>query len=93
MKTMNKQIAVEPFPTKSIKPVQLKGGLIGVAQKVELTPLAVILPSEDGRFKPGMKVYVRGDLAAQDFSMNIQNINGKTFILLSETYVMLVDGE
>lgn len=93
MKTMNKQLAVEPFPTKSIKPVTMKGGLIGVSQKVELTGLAVILDSEDGRFKAGMKVYVRGDLSAHDFTTNIQNIGGKTFILIPDTLVQLVEGE
>ena len=93
MMTMNKQVAVSPFPTKSIKPVVMKGGLVGVAQKVELTSLDVILPSEDGRFKPGMKVYVRGDIAVQDYTNNIQNIGGCTFFLLPDSAVMLVEGE
>lgn len=93
MMTMNKQVAVSPFPTKSIKPVVMKGGLVGVAQKVELTPLDVILQSEDGRFKPGMKVYVRGDIVVQEFANNVQNIGGKTFVLLPDSYVQLVEGE
>ena len=91
MITTNKLIAVEPFPAKSIKPVVMKGGLIGIAQKVEYAALTVILPSEDGRFKPGMKVYVRGDLSAQDFSANIQNISGFTFILLPDSFVQMFD--
>lgn len=89
MKTYNKLIAVDPFPSKSIKPAVMKGGLIGVSQKFELTPLKVILESDDGRFKPGMTVWVRGDLAAQDFTGNIHNIDGKTFILLSDSYVQV----
>lgn len=88
---MNKLVAVEPFPNKSIKPVAMKGGLIGVAQKVELTPLKVILGSEDGRFTPGMTVWVRGDLSAHDFSANIQNIDGLSFILLSDSYVQFFE--
>jgi hypothetical protein len=90
IRTLNKLVGVEPFPQKAVKPVTLKGGLIGVAQKVELTPLKVMVPSEDGRFTPGMTVYVRGDLSAQDFSGNIQTIAGLTFILLPESYVQLV---
>ncbi len=89
--TSNKFIAVEPFPQKSIKPIAMKGGLIGVAQKVELTPLKVILDTEDGRFKAGMTVWVKGDLSAQDFSANIQNIDGFTFILMPDNFVLLYD--
>jgi hypothetical protein len=90
MFTTNKIIAVEPMPAKSIKQTVMKGGLIGVAQKVELIGLKVILPSEDGRFLPGMKVYVRGDLSVESFSANIQEIEGVTFILLPENYIQLV---
>ena len=93
MKTHNKLIAVEPFPTKSIKQVAMKGGLIGVSQKVELQALKVILESDDGRFKPGMKVYVRGDLSAQDFTANIQTIEGQTFILLPDHFVQITEGD
>jgi hypothetical protein len=87
--TQNKLIAVSPFPAKSIKPVAMKGGLIGVAQKVELTALDVVLPSDDGKFLPGMKVFVRGDLSAHDFAANTQEIDGKTFILMPESHVLL----
>lgn len=71
----------------------MKGGLVGVAQKIELTGLKVVLPSEDNKFQPGMTVYVRGDLTALEFTANIQNIGGKTFILLPDNYVQLVIDE
>lgn len=91
MKTYNKLVAVEPFPTKTIQRTVMKGGLIGVAQKVELTGLKVVLESDCCRFRPGMTVWVRGDLAAQDFANNIQNINGKQFILLSDSYIQVAE--
>ena len=90
MYTQNKQVAVTPFPTRSIEQTVLKGGLIGVAQKVRLTELTVVLPTEDGKFRPGMRVFVRGDLAVQEFSANIHEIEGKTFILLDDNKIQLV---
>lgn len=90
---MNRLVAVEPLPPKSIKQTTLKGGLMGIAQKVELIGLKVILNSDDGKFKAGQRVFVRGDLSAQDLGANIQEINGLTFVLIPDSYVQLVVNE
>lgn len=88
--TLNKLVAVEPFPAKTLKQTVMKGGLIGVAQKVELLGLKVILQSEDRRFFPGDTVYVKGDLSSQDFTSNVQEIEGKTFVLIPDSYIQLL---
>ena len=88
--TQNKLVATTPFPTRSTEQTVLRGGLIGVKQKVTLTELTVVLASEDGRYQPGMKVFVRGDLAVQDSNGNIHEIDGKSFILINEAQIQLV---
>lgn len=87
--TCNHLIATEPLPPKSIKQTTMKGGLIGVAQKIELMELKVIYQSEDGKYTPGMKVYVRGDLTLEHFGGVIHELNGVQFVLIPDKYIQL----
>jgi hypothetical protein len=85
-----KNVAVEPFPDMSIKTTAQGAGTVKVVRienKVTLTRLYVVFPSEDGRFSPGDGVLVRSDLFVQPFAKERHELDGKSFILLPENYV------
>lgn len=92
MKTLNKLVAVSPFPTKSVTTVK-KGGLVIAESKVSLTKLEVMLESEDSKFRPGMVVYVNGNLSTNPEWSNLHKLEqyGLEFILIPESVIQLVE--
>lgn len=91
MKTVNNYIAVEPFPERNVKHVALKGGLIGVSQKVELIGLKAIFGDDKGTVSPGDVVFVRADLYANEAYNTVFNVADKSFILLPVSVAVMVD--
>jgi hypothetical protein len=88
--TMNKKVAVSPFPDMSVKTSAQGQGAVKVGRienKVKLVELSVVFPSEDGRFMSGYKVLVRGDLYLQSWAKEIQEFDGCQYILVPESFV------
>lgn len=88
--TMNKKVAVSPFPDMSVKTSAQGQGAVKVGRienKVKLVTLSVLFPSEDGRFAPGSKILVRGDLYLQSWAKEIQEFDGHQYILVPENFV------
>lgn len=87
-RTMNKVVACTAFPKQNIEKV-IKGGIAMIDKKVNLQELTVVLASDSG-FNPGQKVFVRGDAVVQNWSKEVFTVDGKEFILVPETAIMVV---
>lgn len=99
LRVVNKRIAVEPFPTRSVD-VKVKSGFGTVVQKTELVPLKVVFATEaSDRQTPaasaltlleGDTVYVRGEAVAHQWAAEVYDLEGKKFIFLPEDFVCMV---
>lgn len=87
-RTMNKVVACSAFPKQNVEKV-IKGGIAMVDKKVNLQELTVVLASDSG-FTPGQKVFVRGDAVVQNWVKEVFTVDGKEFILVPETAIMVV---
>lgn len=87
-RTMNKVVACTAFPKQNVEKV-IKGGIAMIDKKVNLQELTVVLASDTG-FYPGQKVFVRGDAVVQNWSKEVFTVDGKEFILVPETAIMVV---
>jgi hypothetical protein len=87
-RTMNKVVACTAFPKQNIEKV-IKGGIAMIDKKVNLQELTVVLASDSG-FYPGQKVFVRGDQVVQNWVKEVFTVDGKEFILVPETAIMVV---
>ena len=87
-RTMNKVVACTAFPKQHIEKT-IKGGIAMIDKKVNLQELTVVLASDSG-FSPGQKVYVRGDQVVPNWSKEVFTVDGKEFILVPETAIMVV---
>lgn len=87
--TVNKVVACTPFKTLSNEKV-MKSGLALQDKKIRLQELTVVLPTEDGKLQPGMKVYLRGDGAVQHWAKDVFTLGDKEFILVPETAIQVV---
>ncbi len=88
MHTVNKKIAVTPFPTLDAK-VSVKGGVARLNQKSELSKLTVVY-SDDSVYMAGDTVYVRSDLYTHQFAKETYELEaGKPFIVIDSSLVLL----
>jgi len=87
-RTMNKVVACTVFPKQNIEKT-IKGGIAMIDKKVNLQELTVVLDSDSG-FRPGQKVYVRGDQVVQNWVKEVFTVDGKEFILVPESVIMVV---
>lgn len=87
-RTMNKVVACSAFPKQNIEKV-IKGGIAMIDKKVNLQELTVVLNSDSGFF-PGQKVFVRGDAVVQNWVKEVFTVEGKEFILVPESAIMVV---
>lgn len=87
-RTMNKVVACTAFPKQNVEKV-IKGGIAMIDKKVNLQELTVVLASDSG-FSPGQKVFVRGDAVVQNWVKEVFTVEGKEFILVPETAIMVV---
>ncbi len=87
-RTMNKVVACSAFPKQNIEKV-IKGGIAMIDKKVNLQELTVVLASDSG-FYPGQKVFVRGDQVVQNWVKEVFTVDGKEFILVPESAIMVV---
>ena len=87
IKTLNNQIACEPFKNNSATGVQISRGVIGVMQKMALTPLVVVFACHDQpAILPGYTVFVPGD-ACKDLWAKPVDLDGKQVIMVPLTSV------
>jgi hypothetical protein len=98
MVTVNKRIAVTPFPTVDTKTTVVKGGMVVIKQRAELTRLVAVYGAEyfEGSqvrvVQPGQGVYVNGDLCKHQLARDIfETEPGKPFILISSDMLVAVD--
>jgi hypothetical protein len=89
MFTVNKKVAVTPFPTTDTE-TQVVAGRVVLKQRSELTPLKVVFDS-DGDLVAGRTVYVRGDLCKHQLAKEIFEKDDKKFILIDENMVIGYD--
>lgn len=90
MYTINKKIAVEPFPTTETKSEVISGRVV-IKQRNELTALKVVFETdvdEEPCLDPGDVVYVRGDLCKHQLAKEIFEMDGKQFILIDASTVV-----
>jgi hypothetical protein len=84
------KVACSPFPDMSVK-TSLRGtGTTRVAQienKATLSPLAVILATEDGRFSPGDIVYVHSKQYTMPWAKEVLCVDGFSFILVPDNFI------
>ena len=90
-KTNSKFIACTPFPKQHIEKV-IKKGIAMVEQKVSLQDLVVVLASEDERFWPGLKAFVKGDRVTLPWAKEVFVIDDKEFILVPESEILVTSG-
>jgi hypothetical protein len=91
MYTVNKKIAVTPFPSTQTKIEVGANGLPTIKQKRELTPLTVVYDSwdDDLDYIAGDIVYVPGDLCKHQGINQVYELEaGKPFILMPADQVV-----
>lgn len=85
----NKKIAIEPFPAGQAK-AEVRGGVLAPINQAALTPLRVIFGSDI--VDAESVVYVRSNLPfTTSYGKEIFEAEGKKFILVPETDVVLID--
>ena len=90
MMTVNNRIAVTPFETTSTK-IDVKGGLVTIKQRTELTRLVVVFAQDNEKYPPGYVIWVKGDSCKHQFAKEVFNLNGKDFILIPAETVVLAE--
>jgi hypothetical protein len=95
MFTVNKKVAVTPFPTTSTQ-VTVSRGLVEMRQKKELAALTVVYDCWDTgsgfSFDTGDTVYVPGELCAHQLAKAVFELEpGKPFILVPADMVVGVE--
>jgi hypothetical protein len=86
---LNNAVAVEPFPTSTIQ-TTVKGGLLSVIQKSELTRLKVIY-GNGKEIQAGSFVYVSGEYCNSEWSRKVYTVSEQKFIMCPVTVVVLVE--
>lgn len=99
----NRSIATEPFPTNFIE-VKSKSGFATAKQKGQLVALKVVYGNfvpyqaygashlaDRVPIQPGCTVYVRGEQYTQVWAKEVFELDGKQFILVPESTIVLVD--
>ena len=79
--TTNKRVGCAPFQNRNVKSQVVSKGLVGIAQKLELTKLEILVGDDEGRYLPGDLVYVRGE-SAKDLWASPIALNGLEVILV-----------
>lgn len=88
MRTINKKIACQPFPSKEIK-TSVSKGVLTFNHKTELTKLTVVFDSEN--FFAGDSIYLPGECVKNEFAGKEYQKDGKQFILVPEELVVGYD--
>lgn len=79
--TVNKLVATEPFPSTQIKST-IKAGVALIEQTVQLTPLKVLYPENNG-ITPGSILWVPGEYMKLKWATDVFTaIDGTKFILV-----------
>lgn len=89
--SVNKRIAVEPFPSFGIE-TKNKNAFTTVVQKTDLIPLRVVFASDTLlEVRPGDVVYVRGETQQHQWSKEVFELGGKKFIFIPEDVIVLLN--
>jgi hypothetical protein len=81
MKTINKHVAVEPFPRNSAV-VTTHRGQAQIQQRAALTGLKVVFDTDDGVYRAGDVLFFRGDTCKTPPAMQLLSEGDVSFILL-----------
>lgn len=82
MYTPNKEIACEPFQSRSIEKKGADTGFVTIGQGDSMTALRVVFRS--ATYLPGSTVWVRSDRCQQGWAKKIYDIDGRRFIMVPE---------
>jgi hypothetical protein len=90
MKSFNKFIATKPIEKQAAKVAKVVAGMSIIDDKLSLLPLEVAF--ESGEFKVGDVIYVDGNNASNhQWSKNVFELEGKSFILVPDTFVLVAN--
>lgn len=89
MHTNDKKIAVAPLTIAIEK--EERHGFATAKQKFSLTETVVVFGDKEGSFKPGQKIWVRGDIIVHGFVKEVFELDGKKFFFLPVEHVQLVE--
>ncbi len=89
MNTFKNLVACSPFPAQHMEKV-IKGGFAMIDKKVQLQELKVVFNSADPDLEPGDSVWVRGDTVIQNWAKEVFTVDGKEFILVPASMLLLV---
>lgn len=88
--TQNNLVACTPMKQQAISQV-VKGGFALVDKKVQLEELKVVMSfsSKDAHYHEGDSVWVRADQSVQPYAKEVFTVDGKEFILVPQTAILL----
>lgn len=88
--TQNNLVACTPLKQQAIGQV-VKGGFALVDKKVQLEELKVVVAfhSKDANYHAGDSVWVRADQSVQPYAKEVFTVDGKEFILVPQTAILL----
>jgi hypothetical protein len=89
MQTLNDNVAVRPFVFKHDKGETNNSvkGFVGT-DKLSKVIISSEVVFESKNFKPGDKVYVKGEMQNLPYVRNVFNIDGVDFILIPENLIV-----
>ena len=88
--TTKSKVAVAPFADMSVRTVARGEGAIKVGlveNRSSMTQLAVLFPTADGTYKPGMSILLRSNLYTSPWAKEVQEFEGVKFILVPVDHV------
>lgn len=88
MKTINKRVALEPFPEIGVR-VTVKAGVSQIQQKGSLVKLRVVYDTADNFLRAGDYAYLRGDFSKDTRFQPLTAADGTKFMLVP---IELIDG-
>lgn len=88
--TYNKTLIVEPFPSYSVKS-KVSSGFAELEQKINMTPLKVIIGNKQHDILAGDVVWVEAEQYKQPWAKKIFNIDNQPCIVLPEEFIQFVE--
>lgn len=85
--TVNKQLAVRPFKTTSVKMTATRA-MPGIENLKTLTALEVVFPSDDREYAKGDVVLVNGSVSANQWARDVFEEDGEKFILIPYAVIL-----
>ena len=92
MLTINKQVATEPFKTRSNE-VKVVKGFAESATRDSLIPLKVVFDHRDSFpcIVAGSTIYVRSEMSLQSIAKKVYKVDGVEFVLIPLDQIVMID--